>query len=275
MLQHHGASDVPRIGNDEAAGLVEVGKSSAGLGMVGHHRVPSRATDQPLQADEDRVRFRSSVALLPIGINGNRIPDEGILALREPPPVPVEGQWPSYSGHRQHQHPTGKALMSEQALKELLIKELQDTYSSETQIIEALPAMVEAASSPQLKQAFETHLRETDGQVKRLEQIFQILRAEPGGNTCEATQGLIEETEEIIDEGLPAEVLDVALIMAAQKVEHYEIASYGSLRTLAETCGMTDVARLLEQTLEEEKATDQKLNQLAEGDINMRAFRAA
>lgn len=165
--------------------------------------------------------------------------------------------------------------MSEQALKELLVKELQDTYSSETQIIEALPAMVEAASSPQLKQAFETHLRETDGQVKRLEQIFQILQAEPGGNTCEATQGLIEETEEIIDQGLPAEVLDVALIMAAQKVEHYEIASYGSLRTLAETCGMTDIARLLEQTLEEEKATDQKLNQLAEGDINMRAFRAA
>ncbi|MCW2241202.1 YciE/YciF ferroxidase family protein [Azospirillum canadense] len=165
--------------------------------------------------------------------------------------------------------------MSEQALKDLFIKELQDTYSSETQILEALPAMADAASSPQLKQAFQTHLKETDGQIKRLDRIFQMLKADPGGNTCEATQGLVEEAEEIMEEGLPAEVLDVALIMAAQKVEHYEIASYGSLRTLAETCGMTDVAKLLEETLEEEKATDQKLNQLAEGEVNQRAFKAA
>ncbi|WP_207482611.1 YciE/YciF ferroxidase family protein [Arenibaculum pallidiluteum] len=165
--------------------------------------------------------------------------------------------------------------MSEQALKDLLIEELQDTYSAETQITEALPKMAQAASSPQLKQAFETHLRETEGQIRRLEQIFQILGAQPGGNTCEATQGLIEEAEEIMGEDHPPEVLDVALVMAAQKVEHYEIASYGSLRTLAQTCGMDDIARLLEQTLEEEKATDQKLNQLAEGDINQRAFKAA
>ncbi|GLR80283.1 hypothetical protein GCM10007856_29610 [Azospirillum oryzae] len=89
--------------------------------------------------------------------------------------------------------------------------------------------MADAASSPQLKQAFQTHLKETDGQVKRLEQIFQILQADPAGNTCEATQGLIEEAEEIMEQGLSPEVLDVALIMAAQKVEHYEIASYGSL----------------------------------------------
>ena len=121
-----------------------------------------------------------------------------------------------------------------------------------------------------MAQTFQTDLQETDGQVKRLEQIFQMLQADPGGNTCEATQRLIEEAEEIIGEGL-----DVALIMAAQKVEHCEIASYGSLRALAETCGMTDAARLLEQTLEEEKATDQKLNQLAEGEINQRAFKAA
>ncbi|EWY36465.1 hypothetical protein N825_26895 [Skermanella stibiiresistens SB22] len=165
--------------------------------------------------------------------------------------------------------------MSEQALKELLIEELQDTYSAETQIVEALPKMANAASSSELKQAFQSHLAETEGQVKRLEQIFQILKADPGGNTCEATQGSIEEAEELIGGGHPPEVLDVALIMAAQKVEHYEIASYGSLRTLAETCGMTDVARLLEQTLEEEKATDQKLNQLAEGGVNARAFKAA
>lgn len=165
--------------------------------------------------------------------------------------------------------------MSKEALKDLLIEELQDAYSSETQILEALPAMAEAASSPQLKQAFQTHLQETDGQVKRLEQIFQILQADPAGNTCEATQGLIEEAEEIMAQGLSPEVLDVALIMAAQKVEHYEIASYGSLRTLAETCGMTDVAKLLDETLSEEKATDEKLTQLAEGEVNQRAFKAA
>ncbi|PWC50840.1 ferritin-like domain-containing protein (plasmid) [Azospirillum melinis] len=165
--------------------------------------------------------------------------------------------------------------MSKEALKDLLIEELQDAYSSETQILEALPAMADAASSPQLKQAFQTHLKETDGQVKRLEQIFQILQADPAGNTCEATQGLIEEAEEIMDQGLSPEVLDVALIMAAQKVEHYEIASYGSLRTLAETCGMTDVAKLLDETLSEEKATDEKLTRLAEGEVNQRAFKAA
>ncbi|CAO3452732.1 MULTISPECIES: ferritin-like domain-containing protein [unclassified Azospirillum] len=165
--------------------------------------------------------------------------------------------------------------MSKEALKDLLIEELQDAYSSETQILEALPAMAEAASSPQLKQAFQTHLQETDGQVKRLERIFQILQADPAGNTCEATQGLIEEAEEIMDQGLSPEVLDVALIMAAQKVEHYEIASYGSLRTLAETCGMTDIAKLLDETLSEEKATDEKLTQLAEGEVNQRAFKAA
>ncbi|WP_372399832.1 ferritin-like domain-containing protein [Azospirillum sp. HJ39] len=165
--------------------------------------------------------------------------------------------------------------MSKEALKDLLIEELQDAYSSETQILEALPAMADAASSPQLKQAFQTHLQETDGQVKRLEQIFQILQADPAGNTCEATQGLIEEAEEIMAQGLSPEVLDVALIMAAQKVEHYEIASYGSLRTLAETCGMSDIAKLLDETLSEEKATDEKLTQLAEGEVNQRAFKAA
>ncbi len=165
--------------------------------------------------------------------------------------------------------------MSEQALKELLIEELRDTYSAETQILEALPKMAEAASSPELKQAFQTHLKETQGQVQRLEQIFQILGEDPSGNTCEATQGLIEEAEEVMGEDFPAEVLDVALVMNAQKVEHYEIASYGSLRTLAETVGMQDVAKLLDQTLEEEKATDAKLTSLAEGNINPRAIKAA
>ena len=168
-----------------------------------------------------------------------------------------------------------ESTMSEQALKDLLIEELQDTYSAETQILQALPKMADAASSQELKQAFQSHLQETQGQVRRLDQIFQTLNANPGGNTCEATQGLIEEAEEIIGEGHPPEVLDVALIMAAQKVEHYEIASYGSLRSLAQSCGLNDVARLLDETLAEEKAADQKLNQLAEGGINDRAIKAA
>jgi ferritin-like metal-binding protein YciE len=167
------------------------------------------------------------------------------------------------------------ATMSEQALKDLLIEELQDTYSAETQILGALPKMAEAASSQQLKQAFQTHHQETQGQVQRLEQIFQKLNAQPGGNTCEATQGLIEEAEELIGGGHPPEVLDVALVMSAQKVEHYEIASYGSLRALAQTCGMTEIAQLLEQTLDEEKATDEKLNKIAEGEINAKALKAA
>jgi ferritin-like metal-binding protein YciE len=167
------------------------------------------------------------------------------------------------------------ATMSEQALKDLLIEELQDTYNAETQILEALPKMAQAASSEQLKQAFQTHHQETQGQIQRLEQIFQKLNAQPGGNTCEATQGLIEEAEELIGGGHPPEVLDVALVMSAQKVEHYEIASYGSLRALAQTCGMTEVAQLLEQTLDEEKATDEKLNKIAEGEINAKALKAA
>jgi len=164
---------------------------------------------------------------------------------------------------------------SKKTLIDLLIEELQDVYSAEMQITVALPKMVNAASSPELKQVFQAHLQETRGQVKRLEQIFQILKADPGDSTCEATQGHIEEAEELIGGGHSPEVLDVALVMSAQKVEHYEIASYGSLRTLAETCGMTEVAQLLQQTLEEEKATDEKLNQIAEGEVNAKALQAA
>jgi ferritin-like metal-binding protein YciE len=163
------------------------------------------------------------------------------------------------------------ATMSEQALKDLLIEELQDTYSAETQILEALPKMAQAASSEQLKQAFQTHHQETQGQVQRLEQIFQKLNAQPGNNTCEATQGLIEETEELIGGGHPPEVLDVALVMSAQKVEHYEIASYGCICTYAEMLGYDQVHELLGQNLDEEESTDQKLTALAENVINQEA----
>lgn len=157
-------------------------------------------------------------------------------------------------------------------MKDLLIEEMRDTYSSETQILQGLGKMAEAAASPSLKKAFQTHRSETQNHVERLERAFEHLRADPEGNTCEATEGLIAEAEELMDEGLSEELLDVALIMAAQKVEHYEIASYGSLKAIAQDCGESDVASLLEQTLDEEKATDEKLTRLARTEINKKAI---
>ena len=165
--------------------------------------------------------------------------------------------------------------MAVKTMQDLMIEELRDIYHAEKQLTRALPKMARAASNEQLKQAFTQHLEETRGQIERLEQVFEKLDTRTRGKHCHAMEGLIEEAKEVMEMGLAPELLDVALIAAAQKVEHYEIASYGALRTLAETCGMTDVANLLEQTLNEEKATDQKLNQLAEGGINQRAFKAA
>lgn len=165
--------------------------------------------------------------------------------------------------------------MSSQTLKHLLIQELRDIYSAENQTLYVLPKLAEAASSPELRKAFQSHLLETEEQVIRLQQVFHILQARPGGNMCEATQGLIEEIEEILLGGYSGPVLDVALIMAAQKVEHYEIAGYGSLRALATACGMTDIAQLLEQTLDQEKAADERLSYLAEHEINPHAARSA
>ena len=161
--------------------------------------------------------------------------------------------------------------MAVQSLKDLLIEEMRDTYSSETQTAKNLEKMIQAAHSPTLKQAFQTHQQESKQHLQRLTQAFQMLNTSPEGNFCEATQGLVEEAEEVMDEGMAPELLDVALVMAAQKVEHYEIASYGSLHAVAMSCGLTDVANLLEQTLTEEKATDEKLTKLAESEINKSA----
>ncbi|MET0529812.1 MAG: ferritin-like domain-containing protein [Microvirga sp.] len=160
-------------------------------------------------------------------------------------------------------------------LRDLLIEEMRDTYSSETQILQGLAEMAEAATSQSLKTAFLNHHSETQTHVERLNQAFEQLRADPDGNTCEATEGLIAEAQEIMEEELPGELLDVALIMAAQKVEHYEIASYGSLRAIAKECGESVVASLLTQTLDEEKATDEKLTRLAETEINKKAVKAS
>jgi ferritin-like metal-binding protein YciE len=156
-------------------------------------------------------------------------------------------------------------------LEELLIDELKDLYSAESQIIKALPKMAKAANSPDLRRAFERHLEETRNHVERLDQIGEELEAKMTGKKCHGMEGLIEEGKEIMSEDLEENALDAGLIGAAQKVEHYEIAAYGTARAHAEMLGYTKVARLLQQTLNEEGATDKKLTQLAENIINVEA----
>jgi ferritin-like metal-binding protein YciE len=156
-------------------------------------------------------------------------------------------------------------------LEELLIDELKDLYSAESQIIKALPKMAKAANSPDLRRAFERHLEETRNHVERLDQIGAELEAKMTGKKCHGMEGLIEEGKEIMSEDLEQNALDAGLIGAAQKVEHYEIAAYGTARAHAELLGYTKVARLLQQTLDEEGATDKKLTQLAENIINVEA----
>jgi len=154
--------------------------------------------------------------------------------------------------------------MPDQGLKELYIDHLKDLYSAENQLVKALPKMAKAASSDELRQGFEKHLEQTKGHVERLEKIFQALGESTKGKTCKGMQGLIEEGSEATKEGYEASVMDAALIGAAQRVEHYEIAGYGTVRSMAETLGEDNHASLLEETLEEEKETDDKLTELAE-----------
>jgi ferritin-like metal-binding protein YciE len=156
-------------------------------------------------------------------------------------------------------------------MDDLFVHTLQDIYYAENQIVKALPDMIEKASDPQLKQGFQTHLRETENQVKRLEQAFRLLGKDPKGVDCPAIDGIIEEAEEIAGEVEDKSVLDAALIAAAQAVEHYEITRYGSLVAWAKQLGRSDVGTLLGQNLEEEKATDKKLTTLAESKVNRKA----
>ncbi len=151
-----------------------------------------------------------------------------------------------------------------EGLRELYIDELKDLYNAENQLLKALPKMAKAASSDELRQGFEEHLEQTKGQVQRLEQIFQKLGESPKGKKCKGMEGLIEEGSEVIEEDFDGAVKDAALIGAAQRVEHYEIAGYGTVRSIAETLGEDNHVSLLEETLEEEKETDEKLTQLAE-----------
>src|SRR5918999_973287 len=156
-------------------------------------------------------------------------------------------------------------------LEELLVDELKDLYSAENQMLKSLPRMAKAASSPELKRAFERHLEETRRQVERLDQIGEALDARLTGKKCKGMEGLIEEGKEIMAEDLEESALDAGLIGAAQKVEHYEIAAYGTARTHASTLGHSRAAKLLEQTLGEEEAADKKLTALAENIINVEA----
>ena len=165
--------------------------------------------------------------------------------------------------------------MAVKTTHDLLLNELRDIYHAEKQLLKALPKMAKKSHSDKLRAAFETHLEETQGQVDRLEQVFEKLGTSARAKRCEAMAGLIEEAGEMMDEIKTPEVLDAALITAAQKVEHYEIASYGSVRALAEALGEKEAAKLLDETLAEEKATDERLNKLAISDINKSALQAA
>jgi ferritin-like metal-binding protein YciE len=159
-------------------------------------------------------------------------------------------------------------------LEELLVDELKDLYNAENQLVKALPKMARAATAPELKRAFEKHLEETRRQVERLEEIGQVLEVKMTGKKCKGMEGLIEEGKEIMEEDLDENAIDAGIIGAAQKVEHYEIAGYGTARAHATLLGFNKVARLLQQTLNEETAADKKLTQIAESVINVEAVEA-
>ena len=157
------------------------------------------------------------------------------------------------------------------SLRTLWIEELRDLYSAETQLVKALPKMAKKATNPELKEAFESHLEETRNHVERLEEIFGRLGKKPTGKTCKAMKGLIEEGSEMMQEDGPESVLDAGIISAAQKVEHYEISGYGTARTFASILGEDEAEDLLQETLDEEGAADEKLTEIAEGVVNEEA----
>jgi ferritin-like metal-binding protein YciE len=156
-------------------------------------------------------------------------------------------------------------------LEDLFHENLKDIYYAEKKILVALPKMAEAVNSDQLRTAFEKHVEETKGQVKRLEQVFGMIKQPPKGKTCPAILGLVEEGEEVMEDFEDSTALDAGLLSGAQAVEHYEMSRYGTLIAWAKELGLSDAARLLTQTLEEEKKTDAVLNKLAEGAINQKA----
>ena len=158
------------------------------------------------------------------------------------------------------------------SLETFYVEELRDLYNAEHQILKALPKMAKAASSPNLEKGFQEHLQQTKGQVDRLDQIFTALGKSSKGKKCKAMEGLLKEGAELLKADAEASVLDAALIAAAQRVEHYEMAGYGCVRTYAKLLGHNEATKLLQQTLDEEKRTDEKLTELAVGSINTEAI---
>ena len=163
------------------------------------------------------------------------------------------------------------AMQNGKNLKELFTETLKDIYFAEKQILRALPKMAKQAESPELKQAFETHRDQTEGHVERLNEVFEQLGRPARGKTCEAILGIIDEAKEIMEEFKGAEALDAGLASSAQAVEHYEIARYGTLKTWALQLGLSDAAKLLDQTLQEEIQTDKLLTKLATSSVNKKA----
>ena len=157
------------------------------------------------------------------------------------------------------------------SLNDLFVQQLKDLYDGEVQLTEALPLMAEAATSSQLKNAFQTHFRETQGHVQRLEQVFRAINEEPERESCPAMKGMIKEGNDAIKAKGDPNVRDAALIAAAQRVEHYEMAGYGSVRTFAQQLGRDDLASILQQTLDEEGQADKKLTAIAESSVNQMA----
>lgn len=165
--------------------------------------------------------------------------------------------------------------MALESLADLFVDELKDLYSAEKQLVKALPKMAKAASSAKLRKGFEDHLRQTEGHVERLENIFEQLGVKPRGPKCEAMEGLIEEGKRMMKEDAEPSVMDAALIAAAQRVEHYEMAGYGTVRSFARMLGNDKAERLLQKTLEEESQTNEKLTKLAETEVNAAAMQGA
>jgi ferritin-like metal-binding protein YciE len=165
--------------------------------------------------------------------------------------------------------------MPVKTLEDLFADGVKDIYYAEKKILGGLKKMIRGAKSPDLKAAFETHLQETEGQVERLVQVFELLRKPARGKTCPAIDGILEEGQEILEEFKDSEALDAGLLAAAQAVEHYEIARYGALKSWAMQLGKEDVAELLDATLAEETKTDQTLTQLAEAGVNSKGKKKA
>lgn len=164
--------------------------------------------------------------------------------------------------------------MKIKSFEDLLLLQIKDLYDAEQQLIDALPKMAKAAHSAELKQAFQTHLEETKGQKQRLEKVFAELGKKPERESCEAMKGLIAEGEELLSADAEPELLDAALIGAAQRVEHYEMAGYGTARSFAQRLGLTSAVQLLQETLDEEGNADKILTQIAEESVNAQAHRS-